>query len=134
MAENNDKFSCNIGYTYAAGIDDTIASLNMQMNETMDEFIFTSLSPFIHQLTTIEIPKQELAEAIRLIRMKKEANEKYGCSLSNDWSTATRQCEDLRNAYNRGREDGIKYANKKLIKFLDGIKEELGDLDGEKED
>ena len=108
-------------------MDDTytiVREIGMQVQETEDAFIFNRLSDFVQDTMHIEVSKQELIEAISLYRLKKEANEKYGCSnISNDWNTATAQSAYLHNAYMRGYQDGMNKAYEKFEKCLDEIKE-----------
>ena len=96
----------------------------MQVLETEDTFIFSRLSDFVRDTMHIEVSKQELVEAISLYRLKKEANEKYGCSdISDDWNTAIAQSAYLHNAYMRGHQDGMNEAYERVEKRLDEMKE-----------
>ena len=101
-----------------------VREVGMQVQETEDAFIFNRLNDFVKDTMCIEISKQELIEAISLYRLKKEANEKYGCSnISDDWNTATAQLTYLHNAYMRGYQDGINETHEKFEKCLDEMKE-----------
>ena len=101
-----------------------VREVGMQVQETEDAFIFNRLNDFVKDTMCIEISKQELIEAISLYRLKKEANEKYGCSnISDDWNTATAQSTYLHNAYMRGYQDGINETHEKFEKCLDEMKE-----------
>ena len=101
-----------------------VREIGMQVQETEDAFIFNRLSDFIQDTMHIKVSKQELIEAISLYRLKKEANEKYGCSnISDDWNTATAQSTYLHNAYMRGYQDGMNKAHERFEKCLDEIKE-----------
>ena len=101
-----------------------VREIGMQVQETEDAFIFSRLSDFVKDTMHIEVSKQELIEAISLYRLKKEANEKYGCSnISDDWNTATTQSTYLHNAYMRGYQDGMNKAHEKFEKCLDEMKE-----------
>ena len=101
-----------------------VREVGMQVQETEDAFIFNRLNDFVKDTMCIEISKQELVEAISLYRLKKEANEKYGCSnISDDWNTATAQSTYLHNAYMRGYQDGINETHEKFEKCLDEMKE-----------
>lgn len=96
----------------------------MQVQETEDTFIFSRLSDFVKDTMHIEVSKQELIEAISLYRLKKEANEKYGCSnISDNWNIATAQSAYLHNAYMRGYQDGMNEAYERVEKCLDEMKE-----------
>ena len=101
-----------------------VRDVGIQVQETEDAFIFNRLSDFVKDTMHIEVSKQELIEAISLYRLKKEANEKYGCSnISDDWNTATAQSTYLHNAYMRGHQDGMNEAHEKFEKYLDEMKE-----------
>lgn len=101
-----------------------VREVGMQVQETEDAFIFSRLSDFVKDTMHIEVSKQELIEAISLYRLKKEANEKYGCSnISDDWNTATAQSTYLHNAYMRGYQDGMNKAHERFEKCLDEMKE-----------
>ena len=101
-----------------------VREIGMQVQETEDAFIFSKLNNIIKDTMHIEVSKQELIEAISLYRLKKEANEKYGCSnISDDWNTATAQSTYLHNAYMRGHQDGMNEAYERVEKRLDEMKE-----------
>ena len=101
-----------------------VREIGMQAQETEDAFIFSRLNNFVKDIMHIEVSKQELIEAISLYRLKKEANEKYGCSnISDDWNTATAQSAYLHNAYMRGYQDGMNEAYERFEKRLDEMKE-----------
>ena len=105
-------------------INTIVREVCMQVQETEDAFIFSRLSNFVRDTMCIEVSKQELIEAVSLYRLKKEANEKYGCSnISDDWNTATAQSTYLHNAYMRGYQDGMNEAYKRVEKRLDEMKE-----------
>ena len=101
-----------------------VREIGMQAQETEDAFIFSRLNNFVKDTMHIEVSKQELIEAISLYRLKKEANEKYGCSnISDDWNTATVQSAYLHNAYMRGYQDGMNKVHERFEKCLDEMKE-----------
>ena len=101
-----------------------VREIGMQAQETEDAFIFSRLNNFVRDTMCIEVSKQELIEAISLYRLKKEANEKYGCSnISDDWNTAKAQSAYLHNAYMRGYQDGMIKAHERFEKCLDEMKE-----------
>lgn len=101
-----------------------VREIGMQVQETEDAFIFSKLNNIVKDTMHIEVSKQELIEAISLYRLKKEANEKYGCSnISDNWSTAIAQSAYLHNAYMRGYQDGMNKAHERFEKYLDEMKE-----------
>ena len=90
------------------------------VNETNEEFIFTVLETYCRSVTTIEISKKELFDAIALVRLQREAAEKYGSFISSDLRAATVQSSALEEAYNRGYEAGKKETTDKVLKYLGG--------------
>lgn len=99
--------------------DMMINRILMQCNETEEAFIFSYIEPFVNSISDIEISKEELVEAVLLVRLKKEALKKYGCyNLSNDLTTATAQMKYFRDAYLKGYDTGYNRARKKYIQFM----------------
>lgn len=90
-----------------------------EVNETEDEFIFSTIKPFINSVTNMVISKEELIRAISLIRLQREASEHFGVLISSDWDTATAQMHDLNEAFNRGFEAGRKKEKDKIKEILD---------------
>ena len=97
-----------------------------QCNETEEAFIFSRIEPFVNSISNIEISKEELVEAVLLVRLKKEALKKYGChNLSNDLPTATAQVKYFKDAYQKGYGAGYNRAREKYIQFMSqDLKEE----------
>lgn len=89
-------------------INNMASQMRMEVQETVDRFIFNTIDPFIKNITTMEISKEELVRAIQLIRMQRESIEKYGVQISNEWDTATAQSMALAESYKRGYADGKK--------------------------
>ena len=90
----------------------TVDNIVMQVKETQDEFIFSTLSDFTYMNYNITVDKQELIMAIQFIRMCNET----GTDLRQYHSTATDGTELYRKGYNTGFEDGIKEARNRLEK------------------
>lgn len=78
-----------------------------EVHEDDNEFVFRKINKFIGQITEIKISKEELVQAIALVRMKKKASLKYDTTISDDWTTATEQMKALERAYNKGLSDGM---------------------------
>lgn len=95
-----------------------------EVNETEEAFIFSTIKPFVDSITTMEISKEELARAISLIRLQREALTRYGSMLSNDWDTAIRQMAELNSAYIRGLQDGVERARNEIKEYLGELKNE----------
>ena len=93
----------------------TIDNIVMQVKETQDEFIFSSLSKYTMDNFNIVVEKEELIQAIQLIRMCKET----GTDLRQYYNTATNGTELYRKGYNTGFEAGIKEARNRLEKAFD---------------
>ena len=72
--------------------------------------IFSTLSSYAAEHYNITVEKEELIRAIQLIRMSRE----YGPSIGERWATATQNAAELDRAYNKGLQDGIQEARKRL--------------------
>lgn len=92
-----------------------------EVNETEEAFIFSTIKPFIDSITTMEISKKELVRAIYLVRMQREASERFGVLISNDWDTAKSQMHDLNEAYMRGFKSGVEKERNKVKELLGEI-------------
>lgn len=99
-------------------IDELTTDITVQVAETQEQFIFETISPFIQQHSRIEISKQELVEAIQLLRMKNEALEKYGVVISNDLNTAPRQKCEMDRSYRLGYKDGVEKERNRINDLL----------------
>ena len=99
--------------------DTYIQKMAMDVAETQDEFIFQTIGPFVNDIAGFSISKQELVEAISLLRMKKLGLDKYGVLISNDIYTATQQCHELSRAYERGVMDGIEKERRRIRDLVD---------------
>ena len=89
-------------------VDDIV----MQVKETQDEFIFSTLSDFASTNYNITVSKQELIMAIEFIRMCNET----GTDLRQYHSTATDGTELYKKGYDTGFEAGIQEARNRLEK------------------
>ena len=90
----------------------TVDNIVMQVKETQDEFIFSTLSKYTMDNFNTVVEKEELIQAIHLIRMCKET----GTDLRQYHSTATDGTELYRKGYNMGFEAGIQEARNRLEK------------------
>lgn len=93
-----------------------------EVNETEDAFIFTSVKPFLDSISTFEIRKEELVRAVLLIRMQREAIEKYGVILPNDFHSATELQTYLESAYRKGYEAGRREGHNLIDEFYKEFK------------
>ena len=107
-SENIDKFDV---------INSTIGKTVHQVQETQDEFIFKTLSDFAVNNYNIVVEKQELIQAIKLIRMYKES----GFDIGERFTTATQQSEWYRHAYDKGLKDGIKKEHDRIMGILEDV-------------
>ena len=89
-----------------------VDNIVMQVKETQDEFIFSTLSDFASTNYNITVDKKELIMAIQFIRMCNET----GTDLRQYYSTATNGTELYRKGYNTGFEAGIQEARNRLEK------------------
>lgn len=98
-----------IKYDYSKSEDMTkdifkaVDNIAMQVKETQNEFIFSSLSKYAMDNFNIVVEKEELIQAINLIRMCKI----HGPGIYERWTTATQQTAYLNDAYRRGFNDGV---------------------------
>lgn len=91
-----------------------------QVQETEDEFIFKTLSDFAADNYNIVVEKQELIQAIKLIRMYREA----GFDIGERFTTATQQSEWYMHAYDKGLKDGIKKEHDRVMGILNNFDKE----------
>ena len=94
----------------------TVDNIVMQVKETYDEFIFSTLSKYAMDNFNTVVEKEELVQAIHLIRMCKE----HGPGIYERWTTATQQTACLNDVYRRGFQDGV---NKEHDRIMDILKE-----------
>ena len=88
----------------------TVDNMVMQVRETRDEFIFSTLSNFASTNYNITVDKQELIMAIEFIRMCNET----GTDLRRYHNTALNGTELYRKGYNMGFEAGIQEVRNRL--------------------
>ena len=98
---------------------DTINKVVMEVQETQDSFIFQTLRDFAANQYQIVVEKQELIQAIQLIRMARE----YGPSIEERWTTATAQTVALSREYMRGFQAGRDSEHQKFVDILEGMKQ-----------
>lgn len=89
--------------------DKWVEKVIREINETDEAFIFTSIKPFLDSILTFEIQKEELIRAVVLIRMQREAMEKYGTTLPNDYLIAVNKKIELERVYEKGFEAGVRH-------------------------
>ena len=99
----------------AKDIFKTVDNIVMQVKETQDEFIFSTLNKYTMNNFNIVVEKKELAQAIHLIRMCKE----HGPGIYERWTTATQQTAYLDDAYHRGFQDGIIKEHDRIMSILE---------------
>ena len=93
----------------------TVDNIVMQVKETQDEFIFSTLSKYAMDNFNIVVEKEELIRAISLIRMCKE----HGPGIYERWTTATQQTAYLNDAYRRGFHDGVTKEHDRIMSILE---------------
>lgn len=98
--------------TFDDYVDYICKELMIKANETEEEFIFTTISPFVDGIAEKHIPKEDLIKAISLMNL-------FGVGLSLDWDTATKQSQELEKAYKRGYEDGVNYERGRLKAYFE---------------
>lgn len=87
----------------------------MRVAETQDEFIFQTLRDFGVSTSNIVVEKEELVQAIQLIRMMKE----YGLDIFERYNTATAQAGIFRRGYKEGLHDGIEKERSRVMDILE---------------
>ena len=110
-SENIDEFDV---------VNATIGKIVHQVQENEDEFIFKTLIDFASDNYNIVVEKQERIQAIKLIRMYKEA----GFDIGERFTTATQQSEWYRHAYDKGLKDGIKKEHDRVMGILNNFDKE----------
>ena len=98
----------------------TVNNIVMQVQETQDEFIFSTLNKYAMDNFNTVVEKEELVQAIHLIRMCKE----HGPGIHERWTTATQQTAYLNDAYRRGFNDGVTKEHDRIMRILEGEKHE----------
>ena len=88
----------------------TVDNMVMQVRETRDDFIFSTISNFASTNYNITIDKQELITAIEFIRMCNET----GTDLRQYHNTASNGTELYRKGYDMGFKAGIQEVCNKL--------------------
>lgn len=96
----------------AKDIFNIVDNMAMQVKETQDEFIFSTLSDFASTNYDITFNKKELIMAIQFIRMCNET----GIDLRQYHNTASNGTELYRKGYDMGFEAGIREARNRLEK------------------
>lgn len=120
LADCNEKFDQSGSYSetdsdIADEISKTIRQVSMRVAETQDEFIFQTLRDFGLSTSNIVVEKEELVQAIQLIRMMKE----YGIDIFERYNTATAQAGIFRRGYKEGLHDGIEKECSKVMDILE---------------
>ena len=101
----------------------TVNNIVMQVQETQDEFIFSTINDFLHEQTNMVIKKDELIKSVSLLRMVEE----HGPGIYQCWGTASAQSAMLHNSYMRGFQDGVKKERDRIMDILKEREEELDD-------
>lgn len=120
LADCNEKFDQSGSYSetdsdIADEISKTIRQVSMRVAETQDEFIFQTLRDFGLSTSNIVVEKEELVQAIQLIRMMKE----YGLDIFERYNTATAQAGIFRRGYEEGLHDGIEKERSRVMDILE---------------
>lgn len=97
----------------------TVNNMVMQVRETQESFIFSTLSNYAMDNYDVVVEKEELVRAIQLIRMCK----KYGPGIDERWTTATQQTAYLDDAYIRGFQDGVAKEHDRIMSILEKEKQ-----------
>ena len=98
-----------------------INKYTQEVTETQDAFIFSTLSKYAMDNFNIVVEKEELVQAIHLIRMCKA----HGPGIYERWTTATQQTAYLDDAYIRGFHDGVTEEHDRIMDILKQREERL---------
>ena len=101
-------------YSKSKEIFKHVDNIVMQVKETQEEFIFSTLSKYAMDNFNTVVEKEELVQAIQLIRMCKE----HGPGIYERWTTATQQTTYLNDAYRRGFQDGVNKEHDRIMNIL----------------
>ena len=93
----------------------TVDNIVMQVKETQEEFIFSTLCKYAMDNFNAVVEKEELVQAINLIRMCKI----HGPGIYERWTTATQQTAYLNDAYRRGFNDGVTEEHDRIMSILE---------------
>ena len=99
----------------AKDIFKAVDNIVMQIQETESEFIFSKLNQYAMNNFQIIVEKEELSQAIQLIKMCKE----YGPEIYERWTTAIQQTAALGDSYRRGFNDGVKKEHDRIMDILE---------------
>ena len=102
----------NTDYSKSEEIFKHVDNIVMQVKETQEEFIFSTLSKYAMDNFNIVVEKEKLTQAMHLIRMCNET----GTDLRQYHNTATYGTELYRKGYNTGFEAGIQECRNRLEK------------------
>lgn len=105
----------NTDYSKSEEIFKHVDNIVMQVKETQEEFIFSTLSKYAMDNFNAVVEKEELVQAIQLIRMCKE----HGPGICERWTTATQQTAYLNDAYRRGFHDGVTEEHDRIMSILE---------------
>ena len=92
-----------------------VGKMSTQVQETQDEFIFSTINDFLHEQTNMVIKKDELIKAVSLLRMVEE----HGPGIYQCWGTDSEQSYMLHNSYMRGFQDGVKKEHDRVMSILE---------------
>ena len=116
---NMPKTNCTSGDMFSVD-HDFAEKFRMNMNETVDKFIFTQIQPFVDSVSTMEISKEDLVVAVELIQRKRSAKNNFGTdTLISENINAAAAYWELDQAYKRGYGTGYKKSRQDLLNFLE---------------
>lgn len=102
-----------------------VDNIEMQVQETQEEFIFSILRQYALDNFQIIVEKEELSRAIQLIRMCKE----YGPGIDELWGMAVQQSAALNDSYRRGFQDGVKKERDRINILVEQLSDNLRKAD-----
>lgn len=102
--------------------EDLIQQITTKVNETQDEFIFQTISPWIESNYLLSISKDELAKAIQLVRVM----ENDGINIYDTYEKAVVLRDHYQSGYQQGYKDGCNHVVEIFDRKINNIKKSLG--------
>ena len=99
-------------------INSIVSTITTAVSETQDQFIFKTISDFASRDYEIVIEKEELIQAIKLIRFYKEHNLDVVQSVNESIS-------DFESGYRLGYECGKMAEHKRVMRIIDGMMNQI---------
>lgn len=108
----------------SGNIFETVTALRTEAIEQVDKFIFNTVDEYLQQTYSMEITKNELAEAIAYIRTRREIIAKGSyIGYTESLNTATEMKEMTDRSYHAGFNAGMQHVIDKFNNMVEGSAE-----------